>query len=529
MQVKKTLAGALAVLLLLAGLAGCGKKPGTSTPQSDSSSTVSDNSAPVLPPESGAPDVTGDTSDPTATGDTSGTQGGKQTGSSGTKATGNTSKTNGNTSATKAPAPTGGGRNDSSFSNEKKVFKEVKKDLGGITIRLASPWFEWVQSSNCPPYQVAAAKAMQQIAKDYNCKIEMVKVESNFNDLVASNFAGGKIYADIIETQGQPTGLYKYMEDVSKVPALGLTTNDWDAFIGDSATFKGVQYGVGFMMTQNLAVSQVIIAFNKTLADRYGVGDLFQMVRDGKWTYDAFEKASKTAVEKSGGKTKGLIGQIYSSIGVMVHTNDTTLVRKSGENYVFAHDDKNLLAALNFWSDYCKKGYMLDHSSVDYGASSAKLFMQGKTLFMLTDYIGTSTWFNSQMEDEYGVLPLPKGPNAKGYTTVAGTKYFMLTRENKNIDGAARVLVAMANRTGWDMNEWDTVQLETALRDEESLEMMKKYLLKGNFVNSEKARMGLTDRFIDAVLDVIYKGKSAAQAMQEIKSSQNASLLEVYK
>ena len=127
------------------------------------------------------------------------------------------------------------------------------------------------------------------------------------------------------------------------------------------------------------------------------------------------------------------------------------------------------------------------------------------------------------------MLPLQKGPNAKGYTTVAGTKYFMLTRENKNIDGAARVLVAMANRTGWDMNEWDTVQLETALRDEESLEMMKKYLLKGNFVNSEKARMGLTDRFISAVLDVIYKGKSAAQAMQEIKSSQNASLLEVYK
>ena len=117
-------------------------------------------------------------------------------------------------------------------------------------------------------------------------------------------------------------------------------------------------------------------------------------------------------MEKSGGKTKGLIGQIYTSIGVMVHTNDATLVRKSGENYVFAHDDKNLLASLNFWSDYCKKGYMLDHSSVDYGASSAKLFMQGKTLFMLTDYIGTSTWFNSQMEDEYGVLPLPKGPNA---------------------------------------------------------------------------------------------------------------------
>ena len=34
----------------------------------------------------------------------------------------------------------------------------------------------------------------------------------------------------------------------------------------------------------------------------------------------------------------------------------------------------------------------------------------------------------------------------------------MLTRENKNIDGAARVLVAMANRTGWDMNEWDRLR-----------------------------------------------------------------------
>lgn len=420
---------------------------------------------------------------------------------------------------------------DSFNKKDKKVFKEEKTDLKGITIKIASPWNEWIQTDGCPPYQVAAAKALQEIAKDYNCKIQMVKVTEpgKMAENIATNFASGKIYADIIETQDQPIGMYSYMENVKNVKSLGLQTNDWDSFIGDSATFKGVQYGVGFMMTQNLAISQGIMVFNRTLAEQYGIGDLYQKVRDGKWNYSAFEAASKTISQKTSGKTKGLLQQIGVTMNTLIFTNNVTLIGKDNSGYYFKHNDPNLLSALNFWSDYCKNGYMYEHNSEDYGASAAKLFMQRKALFMMTDYIGTSTWFNASMEDTYGVLPLPKGPNATSYTTVANTKYFMLTKDNPNIEAAGKVLVAIANRTGWDMNEWDTVQLETALRDEESLEMMNKYILPAPAINPSKAQMGLTTSFSTAIYEIIHENKSAAQKLQEIRGAQNASILEVYK
>lgn len=420
---------------------------------------------------------------------------------------------------------------DSFNKNDKKVFKEEKTNLKGITIKLASPWNEWVQTDGCPPQQVAAAKALQEIAKDYNCKIEMVKVTNpgKMAEDIATNFASGKIYADIIETQDQPIGMYSYMEDVKKVKSLGLQTNDWDSFLGDSATFKGVQYGVGFMMTQNTAISQAVMVFNRALAEQYGIGDLYQKVRDGKWNYSAFEAASKTISQKTGGKTKGLLQQISTTMNDLIFTNNVTLIGKDNSGYYFKHNDSNLLSALNFWSDYCKNGYMYEHNSEDYGASAAKLFMQRKALFMMTDYIGTSTWLNASMEDTYGVLPLPKGPNATNYTTVANTKYFMLTKANPNIEAAGKILVAIANRTGWDMKEWDTAQLETALRDEESLEMLNKYILPAPAISPYKARTGLTTSFTTAIYEIIHENKSATQKLQEIRGAQNASILEVYK
>lgn len=522
MKWKKGLICAMVVILALTSLAGCKSEKGSSSGSSSTASNVSGTD------ES---DIVGTDSDnlssDTATSAEAATSGSGQTSSTG--GSGQSGSTKPQSSAAVKP-PTASSTN--SFNKkDKKVFKEEKTDLKGITIKIASPWNEWVQTDGCPPQQVAAAKALQEIAKDYNCKIEMVKVTNpgKMAEDIATNFASGKIYADIIETQDQPIGMYSYMEDVKKVKSLGLQTNDWDSFLGDSATFKGVQYGVGFMMTQNTAISQAVMVFNRALAEQYGIGDLYQKVRDGKWDYSAFEAASKTISQKTGGKTKGLLQQISTTMNDLIFTNNVTLIGKDNSGYYFKHNDSNLLSALNFWSDYCKNGYMYEHNSEDYGASAAKLFMQRKALFMMTDYIGTSTWFNASMEDTYGVLPLPKGPNAKNYTTVANTKYFMLTKDNPNIEAAGKILVAMANRTGWDMKEWDTAQLETALRDEESLEMMNKYILPAPAISPYKARTGLTTSFTTAIYEIIHENKSAAQKLQEIRGAQNASILEVYK
>ena len=523
MSWRKSLAWALIAVFTAASLSGCkADEPAASGESRPAASTAASS---VTVPGSEGSDVSGESSLPPES-DVSQGEGSKNPSSGSTTSRQSTTTTRRNNQPTQPPVASKPG---DSFTNTKKVFKENVVNLQGATIKIASPWNEWRQTSGCPPYQVAAAKALQKIGEDYNCKVEALVVDSSkLTQNIALSYSAGKVYADIIESQGSPYTLTNYMEDVSKVSTLGLKTNDWDEFIGDTATFKNVQYGVGFMMTQNLAISQQVMVFNKKLADQYGVGDLYQKVRDGNWDYNAFEAASKTVHQKSGGKVKGLLQQIGTSMNTLIYTNNVNPIGKDSNGYFFDYNNSNMLAALNFWSDYCKNGYMYEHDSTDYGASAAKLFMQRKSLFMLTDYIGTSTWFNPSMEDAYGVLPLPKGPNASGYTTVSQTKYFMLTKGNPRIEAAGRVLVAMANRTGWDMNEWDAVQLETALRDEESLEMMK-IITNSNQISPEKVEMGLTSVFTTTVKSIIHEQKSAAQLLQQIKGSQNASILEVYK
>ena len=525
MQWQKRIALCLAVLMLLTGITtACGQKKPTVSGGEDLSSDVSQGTESELSMPGNVSDLPGSEVEGSGSSGTSGKTG-TTTGQNGKT----TSKITGSAAKTTEKPPTATTKYDDAFGDKKKVFTEQVTDLKGITIKIASPWNEWVQTSGCPPYQTAAAKALQEIGKDYNCKVQMVNVDAGkMNQEIAVSYAGGKVYADIIETQGDPGVLAPYMEDLSKVSTLGLSTNDWEPYISQYGTYKGTQYGIGFMMTQNLAISQLVIVFNKKLADQYGVGDLYQTVRDGKWDYAAFEAASKTIYQKTNGKTTGLLQQISTTMQEMIFTNDVTVIGQDKSGYYFKYNDANLLSALNFWSNYCKNGYMYEHDSTDYGASAAKLFMQRKALFMVTDYIGTSTWFNSSMEDAYGVLPLPKGPAAKNYTTVAGCKYFMLTKDNPQIDAAGRVLVAMANRTGWDMNEWDTVQLETALRDEESLEMMK--IINSSAYLAPNATRGLNESlFTETVHSIIHEQKSAAQLLQEIQGNQNASIVEYYK
>ena len=411
-----------------------------------------------------------------------------------------------------------------SFSKNAK-FYEKKVDLKGKTIKIASPWNEW--KSGGPPKQVEAAAALTQIEKDYNCKIDVVTTNSStmLQD-IATQFAAGQVYADIIEAQGNVGSLAPYVKDVSTVKSLDIKKNEWNDFIGQSTVYKGKQYGVGFMMTQSLAISHNVMYFNKDVISKYAKGtDMYKLVKDKKWTWDKMLEITKTVNQNSGGKVKGVVTQISSTIASVLYTNNVKLTKKVNNRWEFDAANDNLLRGLQFWSDYDKAGYILELSAgEDWGASEAAAFRNGQCAFMMGDYILASTYLNSYT-NKYGVIPYPMGPATKDYTTLAGTKYFCLL-DTDNAEAAGSVLVAMAKRTGWDMKEWDQVQLESALPDDESLEMMHLILDCDYDLSPEGID---ADNLTRTCMDVIYaQSATPAEAMQSIKSTQTASIYEYF-
>ncbi len=416
-----------------------------------------------------------------------------------------------------------------SFSKTAK-FYEKKVDLKGKTIKIASLWNDW--KSGGPPKQVAAAAALTKIEKDYNCKIETVNVNSStmLNDFI-TQYSAGKVYAHIIQTQGKDVAtLAPYLTPVNDIKSLNMSKNDWNKVIGQSTVYKGKQYGVGFMMTQALSISQTVMYFNKDVIKKYGDNvDIYKLVRDKKWTWDKMLEITKNVNQKSSGKVKGLVTQISSTVVDLLGTNNVQITKKVDGKWQFDHANDNLLRGLQFWSDYDKAGHILELSaSEDWGASEAAAFRNGQTAFLMGDYILASAYLNSYT-NKYGVIPLPMGPATKNYTTSAGTKYFLIAKTNDHSDAeaAGSVLVAMANRTGWDMDEWDQVQLESALPDEDSLDMMHIILDSPYFLSWGE---GVSDdNFKAKCLDVIYKQSATpAEAMQSIASAQNTALVEYF-
>ena len=117
---------------------------------------------------------------------------------------------------------------------------------------------------------------------------------------------------------------------------------------------------------------------------------------------------------------------------------------------------------------------MKDYVGNDYGLAEANVFMSRKTLFHMSDFWVVSQVFSSGMPDDYGVLPLPKGPDAdKNVGVASNARYFSFIKGDPDIEDAAAVLVAIANRNAITGKEWIDRQAVDNLRDDDSIEMLQ--------------------------------------------------------
>lgn len=141
---------------------------------------------------------------------------------------------------------------------------------------------------------------------------------------------------------------------------------------------------------------------------------------------------------------------------------------------VFNGLDSKLLEALNWLQSYCKAGLYNKNKSGNY-VTAINSFMAGESLF----YIGGNgspdiNDLSALMEDDYGILPFPKGDGQKNYTCILmNNRFYGLASNNSQAEDAGKVLVALGNRTYIKAAEWDK-QHASYVRDEESLKMLRK-------------------------------------------------------
>ena len=205
-----------------------------------------------------------------------------------------------------------------------------------------------------------------------------------------------------------------YLYDLAAIETLNLKNTWWDQQVNRAMTVGGKQciatgdlnfyddYGITCMM------------FNKTKFAQRGIAEPYDLVREGKWTLDAYYEIINEAAEDLNGDGKYDEFDFYGYVGNLGLM--TNLLCGFGEEFSVAEDNglwkTNMSASLQDKAVRLAE-MLLNNQSViiverKLGYDKGDLLFPNGQALMTTSLVGCIASFRLQMEEDFGVLPNPK-------------------------------------------------------------------------------------------------------------------------
>jgi ABC-type glycerol-3-phosphate transport system substrate-binding protein len=267
------------------------------------------------------------------------------------------------------------------------------------------------------------------IQKKYKMNIVEKNIASwdNFQQSLVLGIMTGKPPADIFTMQPDwMTALYQQnlLYPISDCTSVDFTKplDDgtlWNQAAAQMATFNGKTYGVSLGVGQSQHTMG--IWYNKRLFTEAGLDPNapYDLQKEGKWTWDALIGMCKklTRDTDNDGVTDVYAFATDMSIDIAaVESNDAHYVIKDPKTGLWANgtSDPKFLKALQWVKSINDNGYMMprpsDSANWDWFQSA---FRQGKgAMLVYPEYFCTSL---ANMQDDWGFVLFPKGPDAKDY------------------------------------------------------------------------------------------------------------------
>ena len=274
--------------------------------------------------------------------------------------------------------------------------------------------------------------------------------------------------------------------DAAKLPYIDLTQPWWNQNFIEQVKYKDQLYMLDGEISLNTLDYVYCMYFNQELLDEFYSGtNLYQIVQDGQWTMDKLYELSEGVYRDVNGDGAKDIGDIF---GMNISKN-------SGEErngYTWAagigytvRSDKNEPTLRPFdetVADVYANVYRLanNNSGVfcpENENDSLKQFVDGKVLFH-TGYIRRAVFDLTEMEDLYGILPMPKlNAEQKAYQTNSQdshNQYSVLCDvKNPEMISAALELMCAENYRSVTEMYYETALKGRYFQDQESGEMLE--------------------------------------------------------
>lgn len=388
---------------------------------------------------------------------------------------------------------TNGGTDTSDSVTEDPYDDKVPDDLkfDGRTFTMAAPipsgyvvFYQETDSDD--PVDSAVYKRNKILEERFDIKI--VGIELGTTDGHADAFSSyAQIDDDIIDVIGigfYQSGLAMIINDYvlpwNDVKYINVDRDWWNKSATETLSVLGNYYYLTGDINVGALRCTMSIFFNKTEAEEYEdvVGDLYQTVRDGEWTYDLFLDYIKTYSHDNGDTVQDAndyYGFVQNGNTLMSHLYyaDVVTAKVTDDGAELLLTDNKIIDIVDTARELLNDKYYTYLRDGDQEISD--IFFSDRVLFMNTDLSSAENWRDK--DTDFGILPLPKYDEAQeNYTTYADQWGLMLalpcTATNTDRTGAILEAMAALSRKYVTPAYYDVMLLGKLKRDDESEEML---------------------------------------------------------
>ncbi len=281
-----------------------------------------------------------------------------------------------------------------------------------------------------------------------------------------------------------------YGAEASQLPYVDLDKPWWEERVIKGAAVAGKTYGLtgDLNLVDDSATWSVL--FNKRIAKDNSLPDMYQLVRDHKWTLDQFDAlCSGVSADLNGDSVRdyqdrwGFVcsGNVAISFLWSCGGSFSTL-NKDGTVSITLDTPKNMEILNKLYDIFAKRDHVVTADRV-FGYSGktdwtvqSKIFTEGRALFYGAMINGVTE--RREMEDDFGILPCPMyNENQKDYICTAQewcATMWMAPRTGGDLKRTSAILeyTAYASRSTIVPAYYDIVLTTKSARDEESAEML---------------------------------------------------------
>lgn len=222
-----------------------------------------------------------------------------------------------------------------------------------------------------------------------------------------------------------------YLYDLNNTRYLDFTNEWWPKNLIDNCTIMDSVYFCSGDISINTLLGMQGMFFNKDLTEDGGK-KYYRLVKDKKWTIDAFiaetenkyENADSDAAKSLGDKFgfisySGMINPLFAGMGMSIIENDGAKGLKLSSKYATEKNEK-LLERVNGLFFSGNDWYYANKSFAD----SSAVFKAGRSLFYMASVRLTINTLNDKESTmTYGILPAPLYAEGDDYRTLLANTY----------------------------------------------------------------------------------------------------------